>query len=233
MGERVIEHLSTRPLAERLRERINHEGAISFRDWMDAALYDEHEGYYCRRNSERQGHAGDYRTSPERSALFAATFAGYFAALFHELGEPPIFTIYEAGAGEGHFARGVLSTLRRDYPEVFPKVRYAIDEKSDDARERARNLLSSFGERVDFYRSPEPPASPIEGVVFSNELLDAFPVHLVVMRDGKLYELCVGLSETGKFQWDEREPTTPRLAAHFKDLNVTLTEGQTAEANLA
>jgi len=233
MGERVVKHLSIRPLAERLRERSGQESAISFRDWMDAALYDKHEGYYCQRGLEQQGRAGDYRTSPERSTLFAATFARYFVTLFRELGEPRTFTIYEAGAGEGRFARGVLSTLRLDYPEVFTNIRYVIDERSADAREKAREHLAIFGDRVEFRRLSDVPALSVEGIVFSNELLDAFPVHLAVMRCGKLYELCVGLSETGKFQWVEREPTTPRLAAHFKDLNVTLVEGQTAEVNLA
>ncbi|HVF27535.1 MAG TPA: SAM-dependent methyltransferase [Pyrinomonadaceae bacterium] len=233
MGERVVEHSSIRPLAERLRERINREGAISFRDWMDAALYDEHEGYYCRRSLKRQGRAGDYRTSPERSALFAATFAGYLAARFHALGEPPIFTIYEAGAGEGLFAHGVLSTLRRDYPEVFSTVHYMIDERSADAREKAREHLAMFKDRIEFRRLSELSTPSIEGIIFSNELLDAFPVHLVAMRGGNLYELCVGLSETGKFQWVEREPTTPRLAGHFTGLNVSLAEGQIAEVNLA
>ena len=36
------------PLAERLRVRIEREGPISFHDWMQAALFDEREGYYCR-----------------------------------------------------------------------------------------------------------------------------------------------------------------------------------------
>jgi len=35
-------------LADQLRTRIRRDGPISFRDWMDVALYDESEGYYCR-----------------------------------------------------------------------------------------------------------------------------------------------------------------------------------------
>ena len=45
----------------------------------------EREGYYCRSDLPRWGREGDYRTSPERSPLFAATFARYFAALDEEL----------------------------------------------------------------------------------------------------------------------------------------------------
>src|SRR2546427_8708478 len=111
------------PLAERLRARIKQQGPITFRQWMAAALYDEREGYYCRPDRIPQGRAGDYRTAPESSQLFAATFAWYFsklfAELFFEIGSPPTWTIFEAGAGGGEFAHGVLNTLKTHYPEVF------------------------------------------------------------------------------------------------------------------
>jgi len=32
------------PLAERLRNRIRRDGPITFRDWMQAALYDREAG---------------------------------------------------------------------------------------------------------------------------------------------------------------------------------------------
>ncbi len=133
-------------LAERLRARIRRAGAITFRDWMEAALYDEHDGYYFRRDLKRWGRAGDYRTAPERSPLFAATFASYFAKLYEELGAPPDWTIFEAGAGSGDFAYGVLQTLQRDYPHAFSATRYVIDEASMDARERASLRLSEFAD---------------------------------------------------------------------------------------
>src|SRR5713226_8231532 len=110
-------------LREHLRARIARDGPITFRDWMEAALYDEREGYYCRPGLPRQGRAGDYRTAPESSPLFAATFACYFsklfADLFFELGSPPTWIIFEAGAGGGEFAYGVLSSLRAKYTDVF------------------------------------------------------------------------------------------------------------------
>lgn len=219
-------------LAERLRGRIRREGAIPFRDWMEIVLYDEREGYYTRRGPERWGRAGDYRTAPERSPLFAATFARYFARLYAELGSPRSWTIFEAGAGAGHFARGVLETLRRDYRRVFAATRYAIDELSADASERASQRLSEFADRIE-YQSFAEIKKPVEaGIVFANELLDAFPVHRVIIRGGKLFEFCVGLDEEDKFVWLEREPSTPQLAAYFERLGVELAEGRLAEVNL-
>ena len=222
------------PLAERLRARIRREGAISFRDWMAAALYDEREGYYCRADRPRWGRdGGDYRTSPERTPLFAATFARHFAKLHHELGSPPRWTILEAGAGAGDFARVALETLERDHPRVFQAARYYLDEASADARLRARENLAAFADRIEFCRNGWHNLTFDAGVIFSNELLDAFPVHRVRRRDGRLRELCVGTDAAGGFCWSEQEPSTPRLAEHFARLGVELAEGQTAEVNLA
>ncbi|HEV7857862.1 MAG TPA: SAM-dependent methyltransferase [Pyrinomonadaceae bacterium] len=220
-------------LAARLLLRIERQGPLTFRDWMEAVLYDPLEGYYQKPSRERWGRAGDYRTSPERSPLFAATFARYFATLYENLGEPNSWTIIEAGAGACHFARGVLQTLRRDYQKVFTATRYIIDEASEDARERARVTLAPFAGQVEYCRLSEL-TSPFEaGVVFSNELADAFPVHRVLMLDGHLRELRVGAEpRTGTFNWIPSEPSTARLSAYFESARIRLDEGQMAEVNL-
>jgi SAM-dependent MidA family methyltransferase len=215
----------TVPLGARLRERVRAAGAISFRDWMETALYDPVGGYYTRADLARWGRAGDYRTAPERSPLFAATFADYFAGLYEELGSPPRWTIFEAGAGAGHFARGVLQTLRDDYPRVFAATRYVIDERSEDARSRARSLLDDLAARVQF-QSLSDISSPVSvGVVIANELLDALPVHRVTVRGGELRELYVTWDdEEGKFVWAEGDPGTPRLAEYIARAGVVLSE---------
>jgi len=79
------------------------------------------DGYYCRVNRVRQGRAGDYRTAPESSPLFAATFARYFSSLYFQLGEPSSWSLCEAGAGSGEFAYGVLAALKTNYPQVLPQ----------------------------------------------------------------------------------------------------------------
>lgn len=219
-------------LVERLRERIRREGAITFRDWMAAALYDERDGYYSRQDLERWGRSGDYRTAPERSPLFSATFARYFAQVHEELGSPREWTIFEAGTGAGHFAHGVLRTLEHDYPRVFSSTRYVIDEISPDARRRAASRLESFGQQIEFTRFAEINAPVPYGIVFSNELLDAFPIHRVTMQGGKLLELYVGLDEEDGFVWLKREPSSPSLSAYFVRSGITLSDRQIAEVNL-
>jgi SAM-dependent MidA family methyltransferase len=220
------------PLAARLRERIRRGGALAFREWMRAALYDEQGGYYRRRGVQRWGRAGDYRTSPERSALFAATFARRFAEVFDELGRPTVLHLLESGGGAGHFARGVLQTLRRDAPRVFSNLRYVFDESSEDSRSRAAALLAPFGDRVEFINLQDIKDTLDPLIVFSNELLDAFPVNRVVTRCGELRELFVDVDGEGDFVWVEGAPSTPGLAEHFGRMNVVLPEGHIAEVNL-
>lgn len=219
-------------LAERLRARIRREGAISFHDWMQSALYDPAEGYYFRADRVRWGRAGDYRTAPETSPLFAATFARYFARLYVELGSPSNWTLFEAGAGAGDFAEQVLKSLRQQHPQAFDTVRYVIDERSSSTRERIEQKVSPFCDRLEFDSLPETEGQ-ISGIVFSNELLDAFPVHRIVMRDGRLRELCVGLSDEEAFIWKECEPTTPRLTEYLSGIDASPAEGQILEVNLA
>ncbi len=200
--------------------------AITFYDWMKAALYDPAHGYYQRSDRERWGRAGDYRTSPERSALFAATFARYFARLYEELGRPREWTIVECGAGGGDFALGVLETLAQQFPSVFDATSYVVYDVSLDALRRTQERLVDFGDRVKFSSSFDE-IKVEDGIVFSNELLDAFPVHRVVQTEQGLAELYVD-----GFSWSEGKLSTPRLAEFCAQYAPQLVVGQIIEINL-
>jgi len=223
-------HSYTSVLAARLHERIKREGPITFCDWMRTALYDEQEGYYCRSDLQKWGRAGDYRTSPERSSLFAATFARYFARLYEQLGGPRQWTIVEAGAGDGRFARGVLETLQDYFPSVFSATRYVVDEVGSHSRSLARERLEPFIDRIEFGTLEDVKVDP--GLVFSNELLDAFPVHRVVMQGGRLCEFYVTTGPNGDFEWTLGAPSTELLAKYFAQGRTPLAEDRAAEVNL-
>jgi SAM-dependent MidA family methyltransferase len=195
---------------------------------MKAALYDPSGGYYQRADRERWGREGDYRTSPERSELFAATFARYFVKLVEGFDE---LTIVECGAGNGSFAYEVLRTLRDQFPSRFVETRYVVYELSDDARRRAQERLSEFGERVQFC-SDWDCVSVKSGIYFSNELLDAFPVHRVVMDAGGLSELYVTVDTSGDFTSSTGPLSTPRLAEFVSANSIELKPGQVIEINL-
>jgi SAM-dependent MidA family methyltransferase len=199
---------------------------------MREALYDPTEGYYCRSDQTRWGRKGDYRTSPDRSSLFAATFARYFARLYDDLGRPAQWTIVESGAGDGHFAHGVLQTLLKSFPRVFAATSYVIDELSQHSRSLARQRLEPFIDRVKFMELGDVEIDP--GIVFSNELVDAFPVHRVTRNGTRLQEFYVTVGDSGNFEWLLDGPTgdlSPQLAKYFSEFGIELGEGQIAEVN--
>ena len=218
-------------LSERLRQRIIAGGRITFRDWMQTALYDRDGGYYCRTDLTRWGRSGDYRTGPERSKLFGASFARYFAELYKQLEQPKEWLIVEAGAGAGEFARTVLETLQLQYPAVFRATRYVIQEMSAASSSLAAERLSVFHDCVQF--APVGRLASYElGVIFSNELLDAFPVHRVRVENGELRELYVTVDEAGRFAFVSGDLSSPDLQTFFDSVGVDLEEGRTAEVNL-
>ena len=73
---------------------------------------------------------------------------------------------------------------------------------------------------------------PVEGFLLANEVLDALPTHRVVVREGRLREILVGIGE-GAFVDVEADPSTPALAARLADEGVTLADEQHAEISLA
>lgn len=219
----------TSSLSERLREHIKRNGPLSFHDWMKAALYDASDGYYCRRDRTRWGREGDYRTSPERSSLFAATFARYFARLHDQLNQPARWTIAEVGAGNGQFAREVLQTLKTHFPAVFAATQYVIDEISPHSQTTLAERLKPFIDRVEF--STLDKIAIDAGIIFSNELLDAFPVHRITMVDGKRREFFVDVGPEGNFEWSIGLPT-PGVVEHLEEAGIELKEGQVAEINI-
>lgn len=219
-------------LANRLRERIAREGPMSFCDWMRSALYDQDDGYYSGARA-KWGREGDYRTSPERSGLFAATFAGYFSKLYTKLGSPTKWTLLECGAGSGHFAEGALRTLQSSYPEVFAATSYVIDEVSAHSRSLAEHRLQTFADRVKFKSLDEVEIE--SGVVFANELLDALPVHRITRHEGKLREFHVTSDADGNFEWQLDEPDAELSAfikEYFVELAVELEERKIIEVSV-
>jgi SAM-dependent MidA family methyltransferase len=196
---------------------------------MSDALYHPTLGYYHRKDLTRWGREGDYRTSPERSELFAATFARYFVSLYERMGQPAEFVIVEIGAGSGHFAAGVLDVLHKRFSAIAAATRYIVVEVSEDARRRASELLERFTNVhfVDFVD-----LKPIHsGVVFSNELLDAFPVHRVTKVNGELKELYVTLESDSTFEWCTDELSDDALLKLCQSSLPRLAEGQIAEIN--
>jgi SAM-dependent MidA family methyltransferase len=214
--------LDVPPLSERLRERIEREGPISFSDFMEAALYDPAEGYYAR--GPRIGEGGDFVTSPHVSPAFAASIARLFAIDAQRIEGPVDFV--EVGAGSGLFLGDFASALRQLDPLLHGRLRLTAVETSGTGRAalsaRAIEPLPRVLSSADELR-----AGSVAGWIFSNELYDARPVVRVQGSPEGLLELRVA-SRGGSFAW-EAAPAAEALGRHLESFGVTLVPGQKGE----
>ncbi|HWO93986.1 MAG TPA: SAM-dependent methyltransferase [Dehalococcoidia bacterium] len=218
-------------LEELLRARIRTAGAMTFAEFMATALYEPRFGYYTT-GVHRMGREGDYVTSPEVHPVFGALIAKQVVQCWELLGEPGSLRLIEAGAGNGSLARDVLVAL--EALGLPPAIEYVIVEPFERVRRHQEDAILGTG-RPEWNVRWVAGLGEIEPgenvVVLSNELLDAFPVHRVVVRDGELREVCVGL-EGDRFVEVEASVSDAALLDYFADLGVFPGEGCYAEVNL-
>lgn len=216
------------PLEELLAERIRRYGPIPFADFMRECLYHPVHGYYSKSESQR---FADYYTSVDVHPVFGRLLARKFAEMWEQLDQPKQFVLVEAGAGEGRLARHILDFCEARLPDFYGAVRYAAVERSASRREQAAARLERHTAAGRLRSDAEIPPQIRAGCVFSNELIDALPVHRVVMRECRLQEIFVGC-EHGKFVDVIAPLSTCAINEYFAAQKIALHEGQYTEAGL-
>jgi SAM-dependent MidA family methyltransferase len=215
-------------LATELRAQIAASAGLPFADFMAACLYHPQYGYYMTPRA-RIGKGGDFFTSSSVHAVFGRLVARQLAQMAGLLGGDG-FEVVEQGPGEGHLALDILDALAAEFPSLYGRLRYTLVEVSPASRDRQAQRLASHAERVGWCN---PDAWRLDnGCFLSNELVDAFPVHMVEKHAGVLREVFVVNTEHGGFAEELREPSTPALEDHFRWLGVSPVEGNRAEVNL-
>ncbi|MFO7030066.1 hypothetical protein B9T07_08440 [Limnospira fusiformis CCALA 023] len=232
-------------LVDRISQRIgNHpQNRITFAEYMEMVLYDPQSGYY-NHNSPQIGAQGDFFTSPHLGSDFGELLAEQLVEMWEVLGKPEPFTLVEMGAGQGILAADIIGYLQRQYPQVVRVLDYAIAEKSRRLKTEQQRRFQQWGApftQIRWCDLDEIANHSITGCFFSNELIDAFPVHLVTRQNNQLQEIY--LTTTGKspnFQLAEvvGELSTPQLADYFRLVGIDLLsdaypEGYRTEVNLA
>lgn len=161
-------------LADRLRGAVAQApgGILPFEDFMRRALYEPELGYY-ERGSGRVGRDGDFYTSVSVGSLFGELLGHQLADWLGTLDSPPC--LVESGAHDARLAGDILAWLETSRPALFESLTYWLVEPSPARESWQRERLARFGERVRWTAS----IPRIQGIHFSNELLDAFPVRPV------------------------------------------------------
>ena len=236
-----MESALTRSLEEELAHRLQTEGRITFAQFMDLALYWPRGGYY--RGPSPTGAEGDFYTAPGAHPAFGALLCLQLYQMWRLLESPHPFWVVEAGAGSGLLCRDVVRfahSLPNDFHRSLlylcldPSLVKGLKESGNGGADPNPLTCPTGGDgtRIQPLATNGLPLSGVVGCIVSNELLDAFPVHVVERRDGRLLEVYVTLRD-GCIVEEMDEPSTPALCRRLDSLGVELAEVQRAEVNLA
>ena len=194
-------------------------GAVPFSEFMAAALYDPANGYYTRR-IKTVGRGGDFSTSATLGPLLGRAIVGWIRD------GQSFKNLIEVGPGNGALASAVLKELgwwkRRG-------VTLWLVEKSSVLREQQQAALKKHGQVrwVDSVAEALEHAGG-EAVIYSNELVDAFPVVLAEWREGAWQEVWLELTAEGRLV-ETLRPLSPEISSISLREAWSRPEGQRVE----
>jgi SAM-dependent MidA family methyltransferase len=191
----------------------------TFRDFMESALYDPEHGFYSTRVQ-----TADFYTAPELHPAFGAVLGDRLAELLRRVraarpGES--LAVVEAGCGDGTLASQVARRLREKHADLAADLRFVLVERSRRDLTNAVRRLTAFGIPVDACTGIER-LPHFTGVLYSNELIDALPAHLLQKNAGRMFEVYVdadGRQVLGEF-------STADLAVHAAAIAPSLADGE-------
>ena len=205
-----------------ITDRINNspQQQITFAEYMELALYHPIHGYYAS-SSERISQDGDFLTSPHLAVDFGEMLAIQLHQIWQILGSPQLFSIVEMGAGQGLLAAQILDYSHRVYPDFLRSIDYVIIEAAPAMIVAQKSRLSDLPVR--WCEWDDLNDGSIIGCFLSNELIDALPVHQVMVVDRKLQEVYV---TTGDEQYLFTETidklSTAKLTQYWQLNNINL-----------
>jgi SAM-dependent MidA family methyltransferase len=208
-------------IIEKIKQAPHHR--ISYAEFIELALYHPTLGYYMR-NQVKIGKSGDFITTSNVSDIFGSIFSKWFLKQVKENNIAP--AVCEIGAGNGRFAKAFLDSWCRitDIP-----LTYFIVETSPYHRQLQQEILPIGKNVIQVNEFLE--LQPFDGLIISNELFDALPVHVIEMRNGVLMEVMVGWNEE---QFIEHcvPLVNPTILAYIDEQKIILVENQRIEIPL-
>lgn len=223
-GSFILPPLSAPPSApSALHDRIvraiaDAGGVIPFARFMTTALYEPDLGYYERTPSV-VGRRGDFQTAVTVGPLFGELLAFQIATWLDSPSLVPstgALHLVEIGAHDGRLMADILSWLRTWRPNLFARLQPWILDPSSRRREWQRETLGTVGIPVEWAVDPAElgrRTGGVSGVLYSNELLDAFPVHRLAWSGTRFRWEEVGVaSDQERFVW-RRMPDESATAA--------------------
>jgi SAM-dependent MidA family methyltransferase len=213
-------------LKKKIIEQINRTGPLPFDRFMEMALYEPGLGYYASERTEI-GKKGDFYTSQYVHSIFGMMIGRQIEEMWEMTGKPDVFYIIEPGAGAAYLCSDVLGYLNNR--NLVDRFIYIILEKNAHIKKRQQRLLNKYSDRVRWVSSLGE-INSMKGCVFSNELLDAFPVK-VIERTDELREVYVTCDREEIAEKPGRL-STEKISEYFNDFGIELPRIYRTEVNL-
>ncbi|KMJ60101.1 hypothetical protein AB685_04490 [Bacillus sp. LL01] len=215
-----------------LQEKIENApgGKIDFSEYMTSVLYHPSEGYYMKAR-EKVGQRGDFLTSSNVHTIYGKLFAKLLVHYFYESGISPVFI--EIGGGNGRFAKQLLAEVETLDKTLYDTIKYIMVEMSPYHIELQKSTLGNRPQMYYFTSMEDVPKNLRNGVLFSNELFDALPVHVIEYSKGTFHEIFIALDVNGNLTERVCPLENPDILAYISDNKLTFTEGQRMEVPLA
>ena len=214
-----------------ISDRVRAAGRLTFAEFMAACLYEPELGYYTS-PGRKVGKEGDFFTSITVHAAFGRVIAREIAAMWRSMGEPAEFTLVEAGAGHGRLACDIMDFLAERHPLCHAATRLVLVEKEPSLEEAQAALLSAHTAKLSWLSPEQFSNFRFSGVLYSNELLDAMPVHRVMMTPDGLKEIFV-TADGDNFTEQLGAPSSPAIEQYLASHATPLHPGQEAEISLS
>ena len=196
--------------------KLLETGDLTFRDFVELALYHPQYGYYSRPENPI-GKGADYVTSPALSPLFSFALARLTREFLSRAGDG-MSTVVDIGCGDGSLIYSLYESAGGgERPTRFYGVDRSLSRVPSDSPVRFVRSLSEV---------------PAEGrhLIIANELFDAIPFARLVQRDEHVHELWVTDRE-GELDWTEHEAPAP-YEDYFAGRGIALADGQFADISL-
>jgi SAM-dependent MidA family methyltransferase len=185
---------------------------IPFEAFMHRALYDPERGYYARR-IRGLGKRGDFTTAPMLTEALGSAIADWAVRALRETG---CRDLIEIGPGEGWLAADVWRKL----PALTRwKSRLHLVETSPPLAAIQRETL---GKHATWHTTPGEALAACGGraVIFSNELVDAFPVRRFAKTPAAWQEIAVGIAADGTATESLLPPAALPPSSGFADIHA-------------
>ncbi|MCB0328744.1 MAG: SAM-dependent methyltransferase [Bdellovibrionales bacterium] len=230
---------------------VHDAGRMNMKDFMRLCLYDREHGYYTRPR-ETVIPRSEFLTLPEQHADFGRGVAVDLFQRWSAMNQPEHFDVVEMGAGSGKLAKDILDEIQRrsgedsEWGKFANAIRYKIVEISASRpdpdspptlRDRQVETLADHkgcvewvettADQLDSAFEPE----SITGVFLSNELPDAFPVHVVRRVNGELREVYVK-EQDGFLAHEFGDLSDPALEHFLIQNGIEIAEGECRSINL-